>query len=79
MLRYQDDSHAMSAQEPSKETYQTQGPVTVINECDPSDTHVMKFIVKTTGITHRLSVLVSSPQSRGGCLAVSTAGSFSSG
>ena len=42
-------------------------------------THVMKFIIKTTGITDRLSVLVSSPQS--GCcgLTVGTAGPFPSG
>ena len=39
----------------------------------------MKFIIKTTGITDRLSVLVSSPQS--GCcgLTVGTAGPFPSG
>ena len=39
----------------------------------------MKFIIKTTGIADRLSVLVSSPQS--GCcgLTVGTAGPFTSG
>ena len=42
-------------------------------------TYVMKFVIKTTGVTDRLSILVSSPQSRGGCFTVSTAGSFSSG
>ena len=39
----------------------------------------MKFIIKTTGIADRLSVLVSSPQSRGGRFAVGTAGPFPPG
>ena len=39
----------------------------------------MKFIIKTTGITDRLSVLVSSPQSGGGCFTVGTAGPFPPG
>ena len=38
----------------------------------------MKFIVETTGITDGLSILVPSPESGGGCLAVGAAGSFSS-
>ena len=43
------------------------------------DTHIMKFIIKTTGIADGLSVLVSSPQSGGGCFTVSTAGPFPPG
>ena len=39
----------------------------------------MKFIIKTTGIADRLSVLVSSPQSGGGGLTVGTARPFPSG
>ena len=39
----------------------------------------MKFVIKTTGVTHRLSILVPSPESCGGRLAVGTAGPFSSG
>ena len=42
-------------------------------------THVMKFIIKTTGITDRLSVLVSSPQSCRCGLTVGTASPFPSG
>ena len=39
----------------------------------------MKFIIKTTGVTDGLSVLVSSPESGGGGFTVGTAGPFSSG
>ena len=39
----------------------------------------MKFIIKTTGIADRLSVLVSSPQSGGGRFTVGTAGPFPPG
>ena len=39
----------------------------------------MKFIIKTTGVTDGLSVLVSSPESGGGGFTVGTAGPFPSG
>ena len=39
----------------------------------------MKFIIKTTGITDGLSVLVSSPQSGGGSFTVGTACPFPPG
>ena len=39
----------------------------------------MKFIIKTTGVTDGLSVLVSSPESGGGGFTVGTAGPFPAG
>ena len=78
-------SHAMFSfiQEPSEEKHRSIRPSQDMKLCLLSIydcyTHVMKFIIKTTGITDRLSVLVSSPQS--GCcgLTVGTAGPFPSG
>lgn len=39
----------------------------------------MQFIVKATGVTHRVSVPVAPPQGGGGGLAVGTAGSCAPG